>query len=174
VTVELADGTVTVRGPKGTLRRTIAEPIRVEQRDGRLLVTRPTDEPKVRALHGLTRTLVANMVTGVTAGFTRSLQLSGVGYRAQVLGKNLVLQVGYSHPVEVAPPDGITFTVEQVQAQRGSESRVSVHGTNNEVVGDIAARIRAVRKPEPYLGKGIRYADEVVRRKAGKSGAKRM
>jgi len=170
VAVELTGGAVTVRGPKGVLSRPLIAPIQIEQQDGQLLVTRPNDEPRSRELHGLTRTLVANMVTGVTSGYTRSLQLTGVGYRAQVMGKNLVLQVGYSHPVEVAPPDGVTFSVEQVQAQRGSESRVSVHGIDKEAVGEIASRIRSVRKPEPYLGKGIRYSQEVIRRKAGKAG----
>jgi large subunit ribosomal protein L6 len=161
---------VSVSGPKGTLSREIVAPIAVERRDGQLLVTRPNDNPNVRALHGLERTLLANMVTGVTAGFTRSLQLTGVGYRAQMMGQNLVLQVGYSHPVEVPPPPGISFTVEQVQAQRGTESRINVNGIDKALVGDVAARIRGVRKPEPYLGKGIRYSDEVVRRRAGKAG----
>lgn len=170
VKIDLADHHITVSGPKGTLSRTFREPISVEQQDGQLLVTRPNDDPEARALHGLTRSLVANMVTGVTTGFTRSLQLTGVGYRAQLMGKNLVLQVGYSHPVEVAPPSDISFTIDQVQAQRGSESRVHVQGIDKAVVGEIASRIRNVRPPEPYLGKGIRYTDEVIRRKAGKAG----
>lgn len=161
---------VSVSGPKGALSREINAPIAIERQDGQLLVTRPNDAPDVRALHGLERTLIANMVTGVTTGFSRSLQLTGVGYRAQLMGQNLVLQVGYSHPVEVAPPPGITFTIEQVQAQRGTESRINVSGIDKAEVGEIAARIRGVRKPEPYLGKGIRYSDEVIRRKAGKAG----
>jgi large subunit ribosomal protein L6 len=170
VKVALDDRHVTVSGPRGTLERDISEPIQIQQQDGQLLVTRPNDEPNIRALHGLTRSLVANMVTGVTTGFTRSLQLTGVGYRAQVMGKNLVLQVGFSHPVEVAPPENVSFTIQQVQAQRGTESRINVEGIDKAVVGDIASRIRAVRPPEPYLGKGIRYTDEVIRRKAGKAG----
>ena len=170
VKVVLAGQHVTVTGPKGTLNRDIIEPIRVEQQDGQLLVTRPDDEPRSRAMHGLTRTLVANMVTGVTSGFSKSLQLTGVGYRAQLMGKNLVVQVGYSHPVEVAPPEGISYTVEQVPLARGSESRIHVQGIDKAVVGEMAARIRNIRKPEPYLGKGIRYTDEVIRRKAGKAG----
>ncbi|HEV7214741.1 MAG TPA: 50S ribosomal protein L6 [Chloroflexota bacterium] len=170
VKIELLDHHVTVSGPKGTLSRSFSEPISIEQQDGQLLVTRPNDDAEVRALHGLTRSLVANMVTGVTTGFTRSLQLTGVGYRAQLIGKNLVLQVGYSHPVEVAPPENVSFTIDQVQAQRGSESRVHVQGIDKAAVGEIASRIRNVRPPEPYLGKGIRYTDEVIRRKAGKAG----
>ena len=170
VSIKLDGRSVEVSGPKGTLKREISEPISIAQEDGQLLITRPDDSPDVRALHGLERTLVANMVTGVTTGFTRSLQLTGVGYRAQLLGPNLVLQVGYSHPVEVAPPPGISFTIDQVQAQRGTESRVNVNGIDKAAVGEVAARIRGVRKPEPYLGKGIRYSDEVIRRKAGKAG----
>jgi large subunit ribosomal protein L6 len=170
VKIELLGQHVTVSGPKGTLSRDFRQPIRIEQQDGQLLVTRPNDDAEVRALHGLTRSLVANMVTGVTTGFTRSLQLTGVGYRAQLMGKSLVLQVGYSHPVEVAPPPDVSFTIDQVQAQRGSESRVHVQGIDKAAVGEIASRIRNVRPPEPYLGKGIRYTDEVIRRKAGKAG----
>lgn len=173
VNVTIADGTVTVTGPKGTLSRPVPPTMAVEQRDGQVLVARPNDEPRSRALHGLTRSLIANMVTGVSSGYTRSLQLTGVGYRAQLQGKNLVLQVGYSHPVEVAPPPGITFTVEQVAVQRGSESRVNVQGIDKEAVGAMASQIRSVREPEPYLGKGIRYAGEVIRRKPGKAGAKK-
>lgn len=170
VKVELNDRHVAVSGPKGTLRRDISEPITIKQQDGQLLVTRPNDDPDIRALHGLTRSLVANMVTGVTTGFTRSLQMTGVGYRAQLMGKNLVLQVGFSHPVEVAPPENVSFSIQQVQALRGTESRINVEGIDKAMVGEIASRIRSVRPPEPYLGKGIRYTDEVIRRKAGKAG----
>lgn len=170
VRIDIGDQNVTVTGPKGTLSREISEPIRLEQQDGQLLVTRPDDQPRSRALHGLTRSLVANMVTGVTTGFTKSLQLTGVGYRAQLMGKNLVVQVGYSHPVEVGAPEGVSFSVEQVPLTRGTESRINVQGIDKAIVGEMAARIRGIRKPEPYLGKGIRYTNEVIRRKAGKAG----
>ncbi len=170
VNIELQDHHITVSGPRGTLSREFREPIAIEQQDGQLVVTRPNDSQSARALHGLTRSLVANMVTGVTTGFTRSLQMTGVGYRAQLMGKNLILQVGYSHPVEVAPPPDVSFAIDQVQAQRGSESRVHVQGIDKAMVGEVASRIRNVRPPEPYLGKGIRYTDEVIRRKAGKAG----
>lgn len=164
------DSLVTVKGPKGELSLAIDPAMIIEREDGTLLVKRPSDEPRNRAMHGLTRSLIANMVTGVTNGYTKSLQISGVGYRATMQGPKLTLQVGYSHPVEMSPPPGITFAVEAVQSQRGSESRVHVQGIDKQLVGEMAARIRRVRPPEPYLGKGIRYADEVIRRKEGKSG----
>jgi large subunit ribosomal protein L6 len=135
----------------------------VERNDGQLQVVRPSDQPRHRALHGLTRTLVANMVTGVTTGFTRALEISGVGYRAQLQGQKLVLALGYSHPVEVDPPTGIEFRVE-------TPTKLAVFGADKELVGQTAAYIRSRRKPEPYKGKGIRYAGEHILRKAGKAG----
>jgi large subunit ribosomal protein L6 len=151
-----------VTGPKGTLTRDVRPEVRLHIEDGRLLVTRPSDEPRDRAMHGLTRALLANMVQGVDAGFRRTLELVGVGYRAQMQGSRLTLALGFSHPVEVDPPEGITFTVEG--------PRVHIDGIDKEKVGQVAADIRKLRKPEPYLGKGIRYQGEFVRRKAGKSG----
>jgi len=155
--------TLRVKGPLGTLERTLHPEMQLEREDGTLLVVRPTDEPRHRALHGLTRTLVANMVTGVTTGFTKNLEISGVGYRAQLQGTKLVLALGYSHPVEVDPPAGIEFRVE-------TPTKLGVFGADKELVGQIAAHIRAQRKPEPYKGKGIRYAGEQILRKAGKAG----
>jgi large subunit ribosomal protein L6 len=152
-----------VNGPKGTLEREIHPEMTVEQADGELRVTRPSDEPRHRALHGLTRTLVNNMVVGVTTGFSKALEISGVGYRAQLQGDKLVLALGYSHPVEVTPPEGISFQVE-------TPTKLSVSGADKELVGQTAAFIRARRKPEPYKGKGIRYAGEHIQRKAGKAG----
>ncbi len=154
---------IRVRGPLGELQREIHPEMTVERTDGSLRVIRPSDEPRHRALHGLTRSLVANMVTGVTTGFTKALEISGVGYRAQLQGTKLVLALGYSHPVEVNPPDGISFQLE-------TPTKVAVFGADKELVGQTAAYIRARRKPEPYKGKGIRYAGEVVLRKAGKAG----
>jgi len=152
-----------VKGPLGTLERTIHPEITLEREDGTIRVVRPTDEPRHRALHGLTRTLVNNMVTGVATGFTKNLEISGVGYRAALQGTKLVLALGYSHPVEVDPPTGIEFRVE-------TPTRLSVFGADKELVGQTAAYIRAQRKPEPYKGKGIRYAGEQILRKAGKAG----
>jgi large subunit ribosomal protein L6 len=163
VEVQIAGRRVTVKGPKGELSREIEPDMRVEQQDGQLIVTRPSEQPRHRALHGLTRTLVANMVTGVSDGFTKTLELQGVGYRAQMQGQNLVLAIGYSHPVNVAPPEGIQFEVE-------GTSKIIVKGINREHVGQAAADVRKIRPPEPYKGKGIRYAGEYVRRKAGKAG----
>ena len=164
VKVQIDGGTVTVTGPKGTLSREVVNPeIRVAQEDGSLVVTRANDEKQQRSMHGLYRTLVANMVTGVSTGFTKTLEIQGVGYRAQKQGTNLLLTVGYSHPVEVLPPSGITFDVE-------GNNRVLVSGIDKEQVGQVAANIRKIRPPEPYKGKGIRYQGEVVRRKAGKAG----
>jgi large subunit ribosomal protein L6 len=162
VKVEIDGAVVSVSGPKGTLVREIRPEIRLHLEDDRLLVTRPSDEPSVRAMHGLTRALLANMVTGVEAGFRKTLELVGVGYRAQLQAEKLVLALGFSHPVEIEPPEGITFTVEG--------PRVHIDGINKEQVGQVAANIRKLRPPEPYLGKGIRYQGEIVRRKAGKSG----
>jgi large subunit ribosomal protein L6 len=155
---------VRVKGPKGELAHTVVEPIRVaKDDDGTLTVTRPDDERTSRSLHGLTRTLVANMVTGVTAGYSKSLEIVGVGYRVQPKGQGIELALGFSHPVQVDPPDGIAFTVE-------SPTRLTVTGIDKQKVGEVAANIRKLRKPEPYKGKGIRYAGEVVRRKVGKAG----
>jgi large subunit ribosomal protein L6 len=158
-----AGQTVNVKGPRGQLSRTVPPAINVARDNGTLLVTRASDEPNVRALHGLIRSLVANMVTGVSAGFTRTLVINGVGYRAAKDGNNLRLTVGYSHPVDIIAPTGISFDVP-------APTRVIVNGIDKEQVGEIAAKIRSVRPPEPYLGKGIKYEDEVIRRKAGKAG----
>ena len=154
---------VTVTGPLGTLERVLHPEMTLEREDGTLRVVRPTDEPRHRALHGLTRSLVNNMVTGVTSGFTKNLEISGVGYRAQLQGSKLVFALGYSHPVEVDLSDGIEFRVE-------TPTRLGVFGADKELVGQIAAYIRSQRKPEPYKGKGIRYAGEQILRKDGKAG----
>lgn len=162
VKVEIDGAHVSVTGPKGTLTREVVPEVRLHLEDGKLLVTRPSDEQRMRAMHGLTRALLANMVTGVEAGFRKTLELVGVGYRAQMQGSKLVLALGFSHPVEIDPPDGITFTVEG--------PRIHIDGIDKEQVGQVAADIRKRRPPEPYLGKGVRYQGEFVRRKAGKSG----
>jgi large subunit ribosomal protein L6 len=163
VEVTIADGHVTVKGPNGTLERDLPRDITVRRDDGMLLVERPDDERNHRALHGLTRSLVNNMVVGVTTGFRKDLEIVGVGYRAIAKGPTTIeLAVGYSHPVIIEAPTGVTFEVP-------APTRLSVLGSNKEDVGQVAADIRAVRKPEPYKGKGIRYAGEVVRRKAGKA-----
>ena len=162
VTVDISGQKVVVTGPRGELRHTIVEPIRINREDdGTLLVTRPTDRGPHRALHGLSRTLVANMVEGVSAGFERQLEIVGVGYRAQLKGTTLEMAVGYSHPVTIEPPEGIAFDVP-------APTQVVVRGIDKQAVGQIAAKIRQVRPPEPYKGKGIRYAGEAVRRKVGK------
>lgn len=161
VTVDIKGQSVNVTGPKGTLEHRLVEPIRLEQGEGQLLVTRPTDRADHRSLHGLSRTLVANMVQGVTDGFEKRLNLVGVGYRAQLKGNVLELAVGFSHPVSITPREGIAFEVP-------SPTEVIVRGIDKQEVGQMAAEIRKVRPPEPYKGKGIRYADEVVRRKVGK------
>jgi large subunit ribosomal protein L6 len=158
------DGTkVLVKGPKGELSRDLPNNVTLSQEGETLLVNRQDDSRTSRQLHGLCRTLVANMVEGVSKGFQRRLEIQGVGYRAQVQGRNLVLNMGYSHQVQIAPPEGIQFAVE-------NNTNVIVSGYDKEVVGNTAAKIRDVRPPEPYKGKGIRYAGEVVRRKAGKTG----
>jgi large subunit ribosomal protein L6 len=161
VSVDISGQKVTVAGPKGELRHTVVEPIRVSESDGTLVVTRPTDRGPHRALHGLSRTLVANMVQGVSAGFERRLEIVGVGYRAQLRGASLELAVGFSHPVTIEPPEGIQFEVP-------APTQLVVRGIDKQAVGQVAAQIRAVRPPEPYKGKGIRYVGEVVRRKVGK------
>jgi len=163
VEVTLAGGVVTVKGPKGTLTQDVHEAVTVMVEDGQVLVTRSSDQREHRALHGLTRALIANMVTGVTEGYRRDLEIVGVGYRAAARGSNgLTIQVGYSHPVEVDAPEGITFEVP-------APTRISVIGYDKQLVGQVAANIRKIRKPEPYKGKGIRYAGELVRRKSGKA-----
>lgn len=166
VKVNIDGQTVTVEGPKGKLSRTLRPEVKVTIEDGVLVVTRTGDDKEERSLHGLSRTLVANMVEGVTSGFTKTLELVGVGYRASLQGKKLVLSVGYSHPVEFEPPAGIEFVVE-------GANKVHVKGADKQLVGDLAADIRSARPPEPYKGKGIKYAGEVIRRKAGKSGGKK-
>jgi len=156
---------VTVKGPKGELKHTVASPIEVTIEDGQVLVTRPDDERASRSLHGLTRTLIANQITGVTEGYTKGLEVVGTGYRVTSKGSSVEFALGYSHPITVEPPAGITFTVE-------GNNRLIVSGIDKQAVGEVAARIRKLRKPEPYKGKGVRYQGEVVRRKAGKSGKK--
>ncbi|HLH66507.1 MAG TPA: 50S ribosomal protein L6 [Solirubrobacteraceae bacterium] len=161
VTVSIEPGLVTVRGPRGELSERISRDISLQQTDGELRVTRPTDRSEHRALHGLTRTLVANMVQGVTQGFEKRLEIQGVGYRAQLKGRDLELALGYSHPVSVPAPEGIEFEVP-------SPTRIVVRGASKQQVGEVAAYIRKQRKPEPYKGKGIRYEGEHVARKVGK------
>lgn len=163
VQVTVSGRAVAVQGPKGTLRREVHPDMTVEVADSTILVRRPTDLERHRALHGLTRALLANMVRGVTEGFKVELEIQGVGYRAVKQGTALALQVGYSHPVEVAPPAGIAFEVPQ-------SNRITVTGVDKELVGQVAARIRAIREPDAYKGKGIRYAGERVRLKPGKAG----
>ena len=165
VTVTIDGSHVAVKGPKGELSRVLPSAVTVEQEGDTILVKRRDESRVARQLHGLSRTLVANMVEGVSQGFVRRLEIQGVGYRAQVQGRSLTLNVGYSHPVQIDPPTGIQLAVE-------GNTNVVVSGFDKEIVGNIAAQIRAVRPPEPYKGKGIRYAGEVVRRKAGKAGKK--
>lgn len=162
ITIDAENG-VAVKGPKGELSGRFSPDMRFERENGTLTVVRPSDERQHRAIHGLTRTLVSNMVTGVTTGFTKVLTIQGVGYRSAMDGKTLVLTVGYSHPVRIEPPAGITFAVE-------ATTRITVSGIDKQLVGEQAAQIRGVRPPEPYKGKGIRYEGEIVRRKAGKTG----
>jgi large subunit ribosomal protein L6 len=154
---------VTVRGPKGILSRELHPDITVSREEAELVVTRPTEQKQHKQLHGLTRTLVNNMVVGVTTGYRKGLEITGVGYRAALVGTKLQLNLGYSHPVEIDPPAGISFELE-------TPTRLAVVGIDKELVGQVAARVRSTRKPEPYKGKGVRYAGEHVRRKAGKAG----
>jgi large subunit ribosomal protein L6 len=154
---------LTVTGPKGTLTRELHPDIKVSREEDNLVVTRPTEQKTHKQLHGLTRTLVNNMVVGVTDGYRKGLEITGVGYRAAKVGEKLQLNLGYSHPIEIEPPSGITFEVE-------NPTRLAVIGIDKELVGQIAARVRSTRKPEPYKGKGVRYAGEQIRRKAGKAG----
>jgi len=161
VTVEVSPGSVAVKGPKGELSQRLSSEMKVEQADGTVTVARPTDRGEHRALHGLTRSLIANMVEGVTDGFEKRLEIQGVGYRAQLKGKNLEMALGFSHPVSIEPPEGIEFEVPQ-------PTEVIVRGIDKQLVGQVAADIRKRRPPEPYKGKGIRYEGEYVRRKVGK------
>lgn len=163
VEVTLGEGNITVKGAKGVLKRDIPAGISVSQEDNQLIVKRASDAKEHRSLHGLTRALIANMVQGVDKGFEKKLELVGTGYRAAVQGKKLVLNVGYSHTVEFEPPEGIEF-------ETPAATRITIKGIDKEKVGHIAATIREVRKPEPYKGKGIKYEDEKIRRKAGKAG----
>jgi len=164
VTVTVADGnTVTVQGPKATLTRPLPVDMRIVQQDGTITVERPSDEKQHRALHGLTRSLLANMVTGVSDGFQKVLEINGVGYRAQKTGRDLTLTLGFSHPVVITPPQGIDLNT-------GERNTVIVSGADKEVVGEIAAQIRRLRPPEPYKGKGFKFLEERIRRKAGKAG----
>ncbi|MGN0318486.1 MAG: 50S ribosomal protein L6 [Lachnospira sp.] len=165
VTVEIAENNkVTVKGPKGTLERVLPAEMEIKQEGSEIVVTRPNDLKKMKSLHGLTRTLINNMVIGVTNGYEKKLEINGVGYRAQKQGKKLVLSLGYSHPVEMDDPEGVETVVDG--------NTILVKGINKEKVGQYAAEIRAKRGPEPYKGKGIKYSDEVIRRKVGKTGKK--
>lgn len=163
------DNLVTVKGPKGELSTQVDPDLKLTLENGSIAVTRPSDSKEHKSKHGLYRTLVNNMVVGVTTGYTQQLEIHGVGYRANKVGENLVIQVGYSHPVEVQPPTGISFTVDGVDAATKA-TKLSVSGIDKQLVGEVAATIRRIRKPEPYKGKGIRYAGEAIRRKAGKAG----
>ena len=163
------DNLVTVKGPRGELSYQVDPALGIELENGQLTVTRPSDSKEYKSKHGLYRTLVNNMVVGVTTGYTKQLEIHGVGYRAAKVGDNLVIQVGYSHPVEVQPPAGITLNVDGVDAATKA-TRISVSGIDKQLVGAVAADIRRIRKPEPYKGKGIRYTGEAIRRKAGKAG----
>jgi large subunit ribosomal protein L6 len=163
------DNLVTVKGPKGELSYQVDPDLTLKLEDGTLSVSRPSDNKEHRSKHGLYRTLINNMIVGVSTGFTKQLEIHGVGYRATKAGNNLVIMVGYSHPVEVQPPAGITLNVDGVDAATKA-TKISVSGIDKQLVGEIAASIRHIRKPEPYKGKGIRYAGEKIRRKAGKAG----
>ena len=165
VDIKFDGDSITVQGPKGVLTQVTPSDIMIQFDAGVITVTRPTDNKNHRALHGLTRALLQNMVTGVVTGFEKKLELVGVGYRAQMQGNKLVLNVGYSHPMEVMPPEGIEFEVP-------APTRITIKGIDKQLVGNTAAHIRAIREPEPYKGKGIKYENEAIRRKAGKTGAK--
>ena len=165
VDVTIDGNPVRVKGPRGELSRTLHSDVIVRREDGDILVERPSAEPRFRALHGLSRTLVANMIDGVTTGFTKTLEIVGVGYRAETKPFGLTLSLGYSHPIEYKAPEGITL-------RAATPTVVEVSGTNKEVVGQVAAEIRSLRPPEPYKGKGVKYQGEVIRRKAGKAGGK--
>jgi len=163
VDVTINGRAVAVKGPKGSLSLEVSAPIEVVQNDGVITVTRPSDEGEIRALHGLSRSLIANMVTGVTAGYAKTMEIVGVGYRVTAKGKDLEFALGFSHPVVITPPEGISFRVE-------SPTRFVVEGIDKQQVGEVAANIRKLRKPDPYKGKGVRYSGEQIRRKAGKAG----
>ena len=163
VTVTIDGQTVTVKGPKGELSHVVAEPITVALEDGSVAVSRPDDERASRSLHGLTRTLINNMVLGVTDGYEKKMEIRGTGYRVMARGSNMEFALGYSHPITVEPPAGITFAVE-------NQTRFAIQGIDKQLVGETAANIRKLRKPDAYKGKGVRYTGEIVRRKAGKSG----
>lgn len=163
VTVDLEGQTVRVKGPKGSLEQTFRSEVTIAQEDGHIVVTRPSDDKLNRSLQGLTRTLISNMVTGVTDGYTRVLEIAGVGYRAAKEGNTLVMSLGFSHPIRIEPPPGIAFNVE-------TPTRLSVAGIDKQLVGEQAAQIRKLKEPEPYKGKGISYQGERIRRKAGKAG----
>jgi large subunit ribosomal protein L6 len=163
------DNLVSVKGPKGELSYQVDPELTLKLEDGQLLVSRPSDSKEYKAKHGLYRTLINNMVVGVTNGYTKQLEIHGVGYRAAKAGENLIIMVGYSHPVEVQPPTGISLSVDGVDAATKA-TKISVSGIDKQLVGEVAASIRRIRKPEPYKGKGIRYAGEKIRRKAGKAG----
>jgi len=163
VDVTIDGRNLTVKGPKGSLSRALHPDMTVSREEGTLVVTRPTEQKMHKQLHGLTRTLVNNMVVGVTDGYRKGLEITGVGYRAALNGKKLTLNLGYSHPIEIDPPEGITFEVE-------NPTRLAVIGIDKELVGQVAAKVRQTRKPEPYKGKGVRYSGEYIRRKAGKAG----
>ena len=165
VDVSIDGREVTVKGPKGSLSHSVAAPIQVAQEDGTLRVLRPNDERTSRALHGLTSSLIANMVLGVTQGYEKRLEIVGTGYRVMAKGSNLEFALGYSHPIVVEPPQGVTFTVE-------APTRFTVSGIDKQQVGEVAANLRKLRKPDPYKGKGVRYAGEQIRRKVGKAGKK--
>jgi large subunit ribosomal protein L6 len=165
VKCELKDSTLTISGPKGKLEQTFQTSIGIEIKDGEIVISRRSEERQERAFQGLTRALINNMVLGVSQGYERTLQIEGVGYRASIQGKNLHLLLGYSHPIHVEPPEGISFAVEGTQV-------IKIAGIDKQQVGQVAANVRAFRKPEPYKGKGIRYQGEQVRRKVGKSGSK--
>ena len=163
VDVTIDGRSVTVKGPRGSLNRALHPDISVSRQEATLVVTRPTEQKTHKQLHGLTRTLVNNMVVGVTDGYRKGLEITGVGYRAALVGRKLLLNLGYSHQIEIDPPEGISFEVE-------TPTRLAVVGIDKELVGQIAAKVRSTRKPEPYKGKGVRYAGEYIRRKAGKAG----
>lgn len=166
VTVAIAENNVvSVKGPKGELVRELPVEMEIKEEEGKIIVTRPNDLKRMKSLHGLTRTLIANMITGVTAGYEKKLEINGVGYRASKAGKKLTLNLGYSHPVEMEDPEGIETVME-------GQNIIFVRGIDKEKVGQFAAEIRSKREPEPYKGKGIKYADEVIRRKVGKTGKK--
>lgn len=168
------DNLITVKGPRATLSRTLHPEMIVSQEEGRIVVARPSEEKQHKALHGLTRTLVANMVNGVTTGFSRELDLVGVGYRVEVQGRKVVFNVGYSHAIEMEIPQGVEMKVERKNKPiQQYQMSLTITASDKEQLGELAANIRKLRKPEPYKGKGIKYADEVIRRKAGKAGAKK-